>query len=140
MWRSFASRWPRAVSLSFLLIALLSPLLTARVVRASPIVVNSIFDSGPGTLRQAILDANAASGADTITFSIAGGTQRIVLFSPLPAISDDVTIDGSTQPGYAGTPLIVIDGNLYHAFSITSNTVNATMYLTKQPASCTMLP
>jgi len=30
--------------------------------------------------------------------------------TPLPAVFDSVTIDGTTQPGYTDTPMIVIDG------------------------------
>ena len=70
-------------------------------------------DSGPGSLRQAILDSNAATGAtNTIEFDIPGsGVQTIVPLSPLPAITNPVLIDGWSQPGYAGTPLIEIDGS-----------------------------
>jgi hypothetical protein len=99
-----ASRWSHFVSLTFLIVALFVPILTVRPVRgATPILVNSTGDSGSGTLRQAVLDANAAAGADTITFSILGsGPHTITLSSPLPPITDDLAIDGSTQPGYAG--------------------------------------
>jgi CSLREA domain-containing protein len=51
---------------------------------------------------------------DTIAFDIPGsGTQTIVLGSPLPALAQAVTIDGTTQPGYSATapPLIVLDGS-----------------------------
>ena len=46
-----------------------------------PQVILAIFtvtntnDSGPGSLRQAILDANASAGADTITFAIGASRQ-----------------------------------------------------------------
>ena len=66
--------------------------------------------SGPGSLRQAILDANANPGADTINFNIGSGAKTIALVSDLPTITDPVTIDGTTQPGFAGTPLIEIQG------------------------------
>ena len=46
------------------------------------------------TLREAINAANAQGGANTIVFSV-GGT--ITLGSTLPAISDDLTIDGSAH-------------------------------------------
>ena len=71
-------------------------------------------DAGPGSLRQAILDANANAGPDVISFSIGSGPQRIVLTSQLPIITDPLTIDGTTQPGFAGVPLIEIqpDGNV----------------------------
>ena len=129
MSRLCASRWSHSVSLALLIVALFVPVLTVRQVRgATPILVNSGNDSGSGTLRQAILDANAAAGADTITFSIIGsGTHTITLSSPLPAITDDLVIDGSTQPGYVGTPLIVIDGGgSQQIFTVSSNTVTFT--------------
>src|SRR5262249_47446577 len=57
-------------------------------------------DSGAGTLRQAILDANANPGADTIAFNIVGsGVHTIAPATPLDAITEAVTIDGYTQPG-----------------------------------------
>src|ERR1700687_151818 len=67
-------------------------------------------DSGPGSLRQAILDANGNPGLDTIAFNIGGGSQTIPPAYALPAITDPVIIDGTTQPGYSGSPLIVLDG------------------------------
>ncbi len=75
-------------------------------------VVSTTADSGPGSLRQAILDSNAATGAtNVIDFAIAGsGMQTISPLSPLPAITNPLDIDGTTQPGYAGTPLIAIIG------------------------------
>jgi hypothetical protein len=70
-------------------------------------------DSGAGSLRQAILDANASPDQNLILFSIPGtGVKAIQPLSPLPQITSPVTIDGSTQPGFAGTPLIVINGSL----------------------------
>ena len=69
--------------------------------------VNSLADSGPGSLRQAIIDANANGGADIIEFTVAG---TINLSSGLPVISEQVTIDGSTAPGYAGDPVVNLDG------------------------------
>jgi len=80
---------------------------------ASTFVVTNRSDSGPGSLRQAILDANAAPGADTIVFAIRGtGVQTIVPLSALPTISDTATIDGTTQPGFAGTPVIELRGSV----------------------------
>ncbi len=73
--------------------------------------VTNVNDSGAGSLRQAISDANAAGGADTINFNIVGaGVHTISLSSALPSITGQVTIDGSSEPGYAGTPLIRLDG------------------------------
>ncbi|HWB10980.1 MAG TPA: Calx-beta domain-containing protein [Pirellulales bacterium] len=74
--------------------------------------VTTRADSGPGSLRQAILNADANPGSE-ITFDIPGsGPQTIQLLSPLPQITADVMIDGSTQPGFAGTPLVELDGRL----------------------------
>ncbi len=74
--------------------------------------VTNTSDVGAGSLRQAILDANANAGqTDTIVFNIAGsGTHTIAPTSSLPVITDPVVIDGTSQPGYSGTPLIELDG------------------------------
>lgn len=64
---------------------------------ATTFTVNDPGDSGAGTLRQAILDANGTAGADTIDFSLGGLT--ISVNSPLPAISEAVTIDSTTDVG-----------------------------------------
>ena len=75
-------------------------------------VVTNTNDSGLGSLRQAILDANANTGADNIRFLIPGaGVQTINLTSALPAITSPVVIDGTTQPGFAGSPIIELNGS-----------------------------
>ncbi len=57
-------------------------------------IVTNLNDAGPGSLRQAMLDANANSGvADTINFQ-AGLTGIINLLTALPNINDSVTITG----------------------------------------------
>jgi hypothetical protein len=76
-----------------------------------PYLVTNTNDSGPGSLRQAILNANDAPGTDTIRFDIGSGPQTITLASALPTITDSVTIDGTSQPGYTDTPLIDINGS-----------------------------
>jgi parallel beta-helix repeat protein len=69
-------------------------------------------DSGLGSFRQAIVAANAVPGTDTIDFNIApGGSQTITLLSELPTIIDPAVIDGTTQPGFAGTPIIELNGS-----------------------------
>jgi len=63
-------------------------------------IVTNTNDAGPGSLRQAILDANARTGTDTIAFDISGaGPHTIRPTSALPQIIDPVVIDGYTQPG-----------------------------------------
>jgi nitrogen fixation protein len=80
--------------------AALAALMFAAAASANTYTVTSTADSGVGTLRQAILDANAHIGADTISFNITGsGVQTITPASALPVISDPVTIDGYTQSG-----------------------------------------
>jgi hypothetical protein len=97
-------------------------LLLGSPLAAATFTVTNTFDSGPGSLRDAILLANANPGPDLITFSIPGpGPHTITPLSCLPALWDPgTTIDGFTQPGAApgGTPpatavlLIEIDGTL----------------------------
>lgn len=63
-----------------------------------PVVTSS--DSGPGSLREAIVGANASPGQDRVIFNIPGaGAQVISVLSPLPQITDSLEIDGYTQPG-----------------------------------------
>lgn len=66
-----------------------------------PLVVTSTNDDGIGSLRQAIIYANANTASDAITFDIPGaGPHTISIASALPAITDDgISIDGSTQTG-----------------------------------------
>jgi len=73
------------------------------------------------TLRAAIaeLNASAAQGGGTpaIAFAIPGcttGSQAACTISPatnLPFVARTVTIDATTQTGYAGTPMIALDGS-----------------------------
>jgi titin len=72
--------------------------------------VNPLQKGNQCTLRAAIQQANATAGADTITFSVGSGAQTISPGSALPATTEAVTIDGTTQPGFAGTPLITLSG------------------------------
>lgn len=69
------------------------------------IVVSNTGDSGAGSLRQAILDANANPNHNLIRFALPGvcGSQGILLLSPLPDITTPITIDGFTQIGSVPT-------------------------------------
>src|SRR5437868_13550397 len=61
--------------------------------------VTNTNDSGTGSLRQAITDANSMGGG-TINFNIPGsGVHTISPMTVLPTITQPVTIDGYTQPG-----------------------------------------
>ena len=68
--------------------------------------VTNTGDMGPGSLRQAILDANSNSGPDTIIFAIPGGGVHTILpTSPLPTITEAVLLDGYSQPGSSANTL-----------------------------------
>ena len=93
---------------SALVIAL--ALAEGQTARGAVFTVTNTFDSGPGSLRQAIADANAVPGLDTVAFAIPGiGTHTIALFSPLQ-VDDPVIIDATTEPGYAGAPVVELVG------------------------------
>ncbi|MCV0404200.1 MAG: CSLREA domain-containing protein [Chloroflexi bacterium] len=88
----------------------------AALVIDSTFTVNSNNDVDSGScdvehcsLREAILAANATPEADAIEFAIGTGPQTISLSSALPDIIYPVEIDGETQLGFGGDPLIRID-------------------------------
>jgi len=102
------------------------PDISANVASLEMIVfdVTNTNNAGAGSLRQAILDANAnAGGTDIITFNIAGtGPHVINLTSALPTITDSVVIDGTTEPDFTDKPIIVLDGT--GAGSVSGLTLN----------------
>ena len=79
--------------------------LAASILHANTYTVTNTNDSGAGSLRQAILDANGNPGADTIAFNVTGtgcdgsGVCTITPATALPVISSPVLIDGYTQAG-----------------------------------------
>jgi parallel beta-helix repeat protein len=92
---------------------------------SSPIVVANTSDSGPGSLRQAILDANASGSPSLIVFNIPttdpGFNGRWFTIRPasrLPWVTQDGTsIDGSTEAVFAGVtnpsgPEVELNGSL----------------------------
>lgn len=91
---------------------------------AANFVVTNTNDSGPGSLRAAILNANGngTGTIDTITFNIPGsGVHTIKPLTELPAITTQTVIDGYSQPGASvntldvgdnAVLLIEIDGSL----------------------------
>lgn len=72
--------------------------------------VTSTADVGAGSLRRAIGLANSTAGADVINFLVGNGAQKINLTAALPTITETVTIDATTQPGFTSAPLIVLNG------------------------------
>jgi len=89
---------------------LLAGLLVARPSHAANFTVLTTNDNGGGSFRQALLDANAAPGLDTITFAVTNIGKTIIPASALPAITEPVTLDGATQPGYSNAPLVELNG------------------------------
>jgi hypothetical protein len=81
--------------------------------RANTFQVTNTNDSGAGSLRQAIIDANANLGPDTISFDISGsGVHTIIPATVLPTITDTLTIDGYTQAGASENTLANADNAL----------------------------
>ncbi|MCI0745849.1 MAG: immunoglobulin domain-containing protein [Verrucomicrobia subdivision 3 bacterium] len=78
---------------------------------AATFTVVNTNNTGLGSLRQAIIDANDSPGHDVISFQIPGTKPyTIAPSSPLPAIVDPVTIDGATQTSFTGVPIIQLSG------------------------------
>lgn len=71
----------------------------------------ALDEHGDTTLRAAIEEANASTGMDTILFNLPVFGVPLVPTAPLPAILEAVRIDGSSQPGYAGSPVVELDGS-----------------------------
>ena len=93
------------------LVLAIGALASAALAGANTYTVTSTADSGAGTLRQAILDANANPGADTIAFNVIGsGVHTITPATTLPPITEAVTIDGYTQPGSSANTQAVGQG------------------------------
>jgi hypothetical protein len=77
-----------------------------------PFVVTNINASGPGSLAQVITNANTTPGTQTISFNIPGGGPFIISPTALSDIVDPVVIDGTTQPGYSGQPIVQVLASL----------------------------
>lgn len=78
----------------------------------STFTVTSTADGGTGSLRAAITQSNQTPGANTIDFAVPGNyLHTISLQSALPTITNPVTIDGTSEGGYSGNPMIILDGS-----------------------------
>ena len=122
----FAYRLPRGIWVALALVvacsafglrraashnAVLTPTIPAEDHPGQIFTVNNTNDAGPGSLRQAILDANATPGADTVVFSLGGsGLQRIALTAPLPEVTGALTLDAVPAGGAGPVPVVEING------------------------------
>jgi hypothetical protein len=75
-------------------------------------VVTTTNNDGPGSLAAAIWSANASPGADAVHFAIPGTAPFYVNWAMMNVqVTEALTIDATTQPGYAGSPLVQLNGN-----------------------------
>jgi trimeric autotransporter adhesin len=73
----------------------------------STFTVTNLQNAGAGSFRQAIIESNAQAVPNTIDFDVTA-TIRISRTS-LPAITNTVTIDGTSAPSFAGTPVVTVN-------------------------------
>ncbi|MDR3622068.1 MAG: NosD domain-containing protein [Paludisphaera borealis] len=76
-------------------------------------VTNTSGDaSTQGSLPWAIQQSNYSSpGLDIVKFNLQGAAPFIIDVNSTLYLNDQVVIDGESQPGYAGKPLVVVRGN-----------------------------
>jgi len=77
---------------------------------ADTFTVQNTNQTGAGSLRQAILDANATAGTNVIQFAITNPVPSITITNPLPDITNPVVIDGTTQSGFSNSPIVELNG------------------------------
>jgi len=98
---------------------------------------NGICETGTGngicTLRAAIEEADADGVDSTIDFNVPSPytITPTLANGPLPPLSAPVAIDGTSQPGYAGTPIVILDGHLLSP----GNTIGLWLNVSSGPAS-----
>ena len=103
-----ASRFDRSFRRTACVIA--ASVCAASFSTAATFTVTNTDDSGAGSLRDAITQANGAAGLDTIAFAIPGaGVHTISPATALPPVTSPVVIDGYTQPGASPNTLLVGD-------------------------------
>lgn len=81
----------------------------ARAAGGATYTVTNSANSGAGTLRTAITNANANPGTDTIQFSLPAGSLTIPVSTELPRVVERAKILGTTQPGYSNAPLVTLN-------------------------------
>ncbi len=100
------------VLLSLLLTPLGARAQTTFTVNTADDVDDSVCDVLHCSLREAIAASNQVAGGAVIAFHIpGGGPHTIQPASPLPALESDITLDGTTEPDFAGAPVVELDGS-----------------------------
>ncbi|MGH3090634.1 MAG: Ig-like domain-containing protein [Rubrobacteraceae bacterium] len=91
----------------------------------SPFVVTNTDDAGEGSLRQAIINADSTPGTQTIRFDLSGTAPFTINIASRLNVEEPVIIDATTQPGYAGSPVVEIrpNGNDSIGLNIGNDTV-----------------
>jgi hypothetical protein len=92
---------------AFVLLALFAGAVPAA---AAVFTVTTNANTGPGSLRQAILDANLTVASDEIRFNLPSGQHVITPATSLPAMTSPVDVNGTSQPGYASAPIVELNG------------------------------
>ena len=78
--------------------------------------------AGAGSIQTAFTNANTNPGKDTIYFTIPGAGTHTITITTL-TITEDVLIDGTSQPGYTGIPLIELVNSPGPGIMINTGTV-----------------
>lgn len=124
----------------FLLVVLFGVLCSENC-RSATFTVTTTADSGAGSLRQAILNANANPGPNTITFQISGTAPfTIALSSALPSVTNSVTIDATTQPGFVSAPVVELNGSATAAGSVGLRLTNSAPFSTVRGLAINRFP
>ena len=92
-------------------------------VTAATFTVTNTLNTGAGSLRQAVVDANAAAGADTIVFDpvVFSTPQTITITTTIGinGVNDTLTITGP------GANLLTINGNAVAAISVAAGEITS---------------
>jgi hypothetical protein len=128
-----------STNLSVRILAALLAVFSISTVAADTYSVTNTTDSGAGSLRQAIIDANGHTGLDMIAFNIPGsGVRTITPATALPVIAGPVVIDGYTQSGSSANTLAGGDNAVLLieiSGAVVGNTGNGLVFGTTAPGS-----